>query len=537
MKLLKAMATVAGLTGLSRVAGFLRDILTATMIGAGPMADAFFVALKLPNFFRRITAEGAFSVSFVPLYSETLEKEGEEKAAEFANNTLAVMLWPLVAFTLICVVLMPYVIYLIAPGFMGDVSRYPMTVDMSRVTFPYLLLMSVAALMGGMLNAHHRFAPFAAAPIIFNLSLVVFLLASGLFKTPGHAMSWGVFAAGILQCMMLYHFLKKAGLSLKFTMAPDYWDTKVGRLLKLMGPGVLGAGVMQINLFADLIIASFLETGSISFLYYADRLNQMPLSMVGIAVGTALLPMLSRTLASGDHKEAHNLFNRALEICMVLALPAAVGLFMASFPIIVTLFQHGAFGSHSAKMTTAVLTAYSIGIPAYVAVKVFSTAFWARQDTLTPVKAAIASALFNIAVAIFLITYAKVGVVGIAVATALAGWVQIILLSRGLKDIAEARPDKRFIMSLIKIIISCVLMGTYIYFVKGYFLPYYFQDDGTIYKVLGLAVIVGGGGLVYLAGIIAMGVIKVSDIKNLFSGKREKRKPAQKTAQKKADNP
>ncbi len=532
MKLIKAMATVAGLTGLSRIAGFMRDILTANLMGAGPMADAFFVALKLPNFFRRITAEGAFSVSFVPLYSQALEKEGEAKAEVFASNAFAVMLWVVLGFTLLTVLLMPYVIYVIAPGFMGDVSRYPMAVDMSRVTFPYLLFMSLAALLGGMLNAHHRFAPFAAAPIIFNLTLIVFLLTSqhvpGAFKTAGHAMSWGIFTAGVLQCGMLWHFIKKAGLRVRF-VRPRLKDEKIGKLFKLMGPGMLGAGVMHVNLFADLIMASFLTTGAISFLYYADRLNQLPLSVVGIAVGTALLPMLSRAISAGNHKEAHHLFNRALEICLLLGLPSAVGLFMASFPIITTLFQHGEFGAHSAKMTTAVLTAYAIGIPPYIAVKVFSTAFWARQDTVTPVKAAIASTICNIAIAIFLITVAKVGVIGIAVATSMAGWLQLVLLGIGLRKIPDARPDQRFLKSLAKIVFSCVLMAVYVYFAKGLFLPMYLEGNaGMLYEVGGLVTIIGGAAMIYFTGVITTGVIKIDDFKKIFSRPARKEKAVRK---------
>lgn len=520
MKLVKAMATVAGLTGLSRIAGFIRDILTAALVGAGPVADAFFVALKLPNLFRRVTAEGAFSVSFLPLYTQTLEKDGARRAEEFASNTFAVMLWVLLGFTLIAVLLMPFVIYMIAPGFMGDVSRYPMAVDMSRVTFPYLLLMSLAALMGAMLNAHERFAPFAAAPILFNLTLITFLLLSGFFKTAGHAMAWGVFVAGFLQCGLLWHCLKRAGLQIR-VMKPDFKDEKIKRLFTLMAPGVLGAGVMHINLFADLIIASFLATGSISFLYYADRLNQLPLGMVGIAVGTALLPMLSRAIAAGNVKEANHLFSRALEICLLLALPAAVGLFMASYPIIVTLFQHGEFSFNSARMTTLVLTSYAVGMPAYVAVKVLSTSFWAKQDTVTPVKAAIASTIFNVAMGLFLIIVAKVGVMGIAIATSMAGWLQLALLGFGLRGYAEARPDKRFWASLAKIVVSCALMATYVYFIKALLLPIWLEGNSTFRQVLGLVAIIGGGSLIYGAGVVFSGVIKYKDFKNLFTRQRK----------------
>lgn len=539
MKLVKAMATVGGLTGLSRIAGFLRDILTASIMGAGPIADAFFVALKLPNLFRRVTAEGAFSVSFIPLYTSTLEQEGEVKAAAFANNAFAVMLWTLLVFTVVAVLLMPFIIYFIAPGFTGDVSRYAGAVEMSRITFPYLLLMSLAALMGGVLNAHGRFAPFAAAPILFNMTLVVFLLASGFFKNAGYAMSWGIAVAGVLQCLMLSYFLGKAGLRIRL-VPPSFRDPKIRRLFRLMGPGMLGAGVMHINLFADVMIASFLETGSISYLYYADRLNQLPLGMVGIAVGTALLPLLSKESAAGNVKEARNLFNRALEICTLLALPAAVGLFMASFPIITTLFQHGEFGARSAAMTTAVLTAYAVGIPPYIIVKVLSTSYWARQDTVTPVKAAVASTFFNIGAGLFLILYAKAGVLGIATATAMAGWLQMILLAWGLRREESARLDRRCVLALCKIVLSCAVMAACVYIIKGKLLHYYMEHKLMSYEIMGLVWMIGGGATVYGLCILLTGAVKIGDLGRALSrpppvAKKNKKNKKKKTVKKGPD--
>ena len=345
MKLVKAMATVAGLTGVSRILGFVRDIFTAAILGAGPVSDAFFVALKLPNFFRRVTAEGAFSVSFVPLYAETLEKDGKGKADLFASNTLAMMLLILVPFTILAIIAMPLVIYGLAPGFKGDEVRYDLAVDLSRITFPYLLLMSITALMGGVLNALDRFAPFAAAPILFNLCLILSLLfLTPVLDTPGHAMAWGVFAAGVSQLLWLIFSVRRAGVKLRIKRPEN--TPRIKKLFKLMGPGVIGAGVMHINLFVDMIIASMLMQGAISYLFYADRLNQLPLGMVGIAVGTALLPMLSKAMAAQEKEQATNLFNRALEICLLLALPAAVALFIIPESIVKTLFERGAFSDH-----------------------------------------------------------------------------------------------------------------------------------------------------------------------------------------------
>ncbi len=514
MKLVKAMATVAGLTGLSRVFGFIRDILTAAILGAGPVADAFFVALKLPNLFRRVTAEGAFSVSFVPLYSETLEKEGEDAAGRFAGDAFAVMLWSLLALTLLALLAMPWILYVIAPGFHGDEIRYPLATELARVTFPYLLLMSLTALMGGMLNAHERFAPFAAAPILFNLCLIGALLLSGRFATPGHALAWGVFAAGLLQCALLFLFVRRHGLALPFKK-PEF-TPRIKKLFALMGPGAIGAGVMHVNLLADLIIASFLATGSISYLYYADRLNQLPLGMVGIAVGTALLPMLSRALAAGDKAGSRHLFNRALEICLLLALPAAIGLFMIPVHILVTLFQHGAFSFEDAYNTAGVLAAYALGMPAYIAVKVYSTAYWAKQDTVTPVKASIAATIFNIGISLYLVMAVKLGVIGIAIGTALAGWLQIYLLARGLKGMEETKLDDRFRKSFLKILFSCGILWLYLFLMKMPLEGFFFYRDELLPQIGALVALVGGGVIVYGLSVTLTGVIKPGALKQLM---------------------
>lgn len=514
MKLIKAMATVAGLTGVSRVAGFTRDILTAGILGAGPISDAFFVALKLPNLFRRVTAEGAFTVAFVPLYSETMEKEGSNSAARFAGNAFSLMLWTLLVFTLLALITMPWIINLIAPGFSDDPVRYPAAVELSRITFPYLLLMSLTALMGGILNAHNRFAPFAGAPILFNLSLIVALLSSDSFQTAGHAMAYGVFGAGVLQFLLLLFFIKKHGLG--FRMQKPRYSRRIKKLFKNMLPTTISAGVMQINLFADMIIASFLSAGAISYLYYADRLNQLPLGMVGIAVGTALLPMLSRAIAANDNKEAGDLFNRALEICLLLALPAATGLFVIAQPVITTLFQHGEFTPEDAAMTARVLTAYAVGMPAYIFVKVYSTAFWARQDTKSPMWASIIATLFNIVLSITLVTQTEMGVAGIAFATALAGWLQIIILSRGLRLNDDTRWDARFKAAAVKIFIACTIMGVGLYVALPYTRSFFLEDASLIQQITGLVLLIGGGTVIYGAVILSTGTIRIGDLKKVL---------------------
>lgn len=516
MKLVKAMATVAGMTGLSRIAGFARDVLTAAYLGAGPVADAFFVALKLPNFFRRVTAEGAFSIVFVPMYSKTRAIETQEKADLFASNAFMVMLTALSVFTIIALILMPVIISAIAPGFIGDSVRLNMAVELSRITFPYLLLMSLTALLGGVLNAMDRFAPFAFAPVLFNLSLIVSLLLSHYFETAGHAMAWGLLAAGILQFLFLFGCAKRAGVRILF--ARPKLNADMRKVFKLMGPAVIGAGVVHINLFADIILASFLAQGSISYLYYADRLNQLPLGVVGIAVGTALLPMLSRAMTKEDKSHAQNLFNRSLEYCLLLALPASVALLVMPLSLITVLFERGAFDASDSLMTAKVLGAYAIGLPAYIAIKVFSTAHWAREDTTTPVRISIAATLLNIIGSIILIQF--IGVVGIALSTGLTGWLQFYLHVRALKDHPSAQLDQKFLMNMPKIILSSCIMGVGVYSLSVLAEDFIFRGS-AIEQIASLLFIVVSGIMLYTVSILMTGAVRTSDLKVYIFKKKQ----------------
>lgn len=461
MGLTRALATVGGLTLLSRVAGFVRDILMAAILGAGPIADAFFVALKLPNLFRRLTAEGAFSVSFVPLFSEALERRGRPTALRFAEDALAVMLAVLAPFTLLAVLAMPGLVGVIAPGFLDDPVRFAAAVDFARITFPYLMLMSVTALLGGVLNALDRFAPFAAAPILFNLCLIASLLVLAPHTADaGWAVSYGVAAAGVLQLLWLAWSLRRAGVSLRLP-APRL-SPRIRRLFRLMGPGAIGAGVMQINLFIDVLIASLLPAGAISYLYYADRLNQLPLGVIGIAIGTALLPLLSRQLAvdarnDGDKARALATQNRALELGLLLAVPCAGGLIALAEPIIAVLFERGAFDATTTHAVAAALMAYAVGIPGYIVVKVLSTAFHARQDTATPVKIAIVCTVLNTLGSLGLSQV--IGHVGIALSTGLTAWLNAILLYRALARTGDIAVGRRTVRRVLGALAAAALMA------------------------------------------------------------------------------
>jgi len=511
MKLIKAMATVAGFTMISRVLGFVRDILTARILGAGPLADAFFVALKLPNLFRRISAEGAFSVAFVPLFSESIEKDGEAESLRMARNMMGFMFLILTVFSVIAIAAMPYVIMAIAPGFNTNGTQYITAVDLSRITFPYLIFISLAALLGGVMNTIGRFGVYAFLPCLFNLCLIGVLLAhEAVWSTPAHALAYGVAVAGLVQFAWIFLYAAQHGW-LVYPTLPKM-TPKVRKLGLLMLPGILGAGVYHVNIFADMMIASFLESGSISYLYYADRLQQLPLGVVGIAVGTALLPLLSRSLVAEKFEDANQYFNRAIEVCLLFALPASVALMVIDKPIVMGLFHYGEFSFYDARMTALVLNCYAIALPLYIVAKVFQSACFAHQDTKTPVKISIIAAIVNIIFGIMLSQY--IGVAGIALATSISGCVQIIMLYHVMKRMDHLSFDQRLKTNAIKIIVSCLIMGGGLF--AGYQgLKLYFLDP-SIMRVVVLTSLITVGGLAYLVLIFALKVVSKDDLKLFF---------------------
>ena len=460
MSFARAFLTVSGLTLVSRVAGFVRDLLMAALLGAGPIADAFFVALKLPNFFRRFFAEGAMSVAFIPRYSGLLEQGQVGAADALASRTLALLLAVLLPATAAMVVAMPYIVPILAPGFIGDPARFGPAVEMARITFPYLLLISLVALFGGVLNARDRFAPFAGAPILFNACLIAALFGlSGRTQSPGHALSYGVAAAGLLQLIWLGWEVRRSGARLSLPW--PRLTPQVRAMLGAMAPAALGAGIVQINLLIDVFLASLLPTGAVSALYYADRLNQLPLGVIGIAVGTALLPMLSRSLEAGDTARSTTLFSRALEVSLFLTVPAAAALAVAAQPMIGVLFERGAFTATATAKAAGALTAYAVGLPAYITVKVASTAYFARKDTATPVKIAAIGAVAHIVLILILI--GPLQHVGLALGTALAAWLQAALLTRGVLRQDWLGIDTRLRRALPRIALTSGAMGAALY--------------------------------------------------------------------------
>lgn len=493
MSFSRAIATVGGLTLLSRVAGFTRDILTAAFLGAGPIADAFFVALKLPNFFRRLFAEGAFSVSFVPLFSAELQGRGRDAAQGFAGEALSIMLAVLLPFTVIMIAAMPWLMVVLAPGFTDEPAKFALAVDLARTTFPYLMLVSVVALLGGVLNSLDRFGPFAAAPIAFNLTLVAALLLSRpLGLEAGNAMAWGVTVSGVVQVAWMAWACRRAGVRLH--LPRPRLSPLVRRLFVLMTPGAIGAGVMQINLFVDIVLASLLPSGAVSFLYYADRLNQLPLGIVGIAIGTALLPVLSRHIEAGNGAAVRHYLSRGLEFSLLLGLPAAVGLIAAAHPIIRVLFERGAFGPAETTATAQALAAYAIGIPAYVLVKVLNAACFARQDTAGPVRVAIVTTIANATLALALIQ--PLGHVGIALATGVTAWLNVGLLARGLHRRGQLDMDDQLRRRAPRIALACVGMGAVLWLGGLAAAPY--LAGAAVERMSALTALLGSGAAVYV---------------------------------------
>jgi len=511
----RSIATVGGLTMLSRLAGFARDILTAAVLGAGPVADAFFVALKLPNLFRRLFAEGAFSVAFVPLFSAELHRDGRKTAVAFAEEAMAVLLAVLIPFTALAVAAMPWLMHALAPGFADEPAKFDLAVHMARLTFPYLMLVSLVALLGGVLNALDRFGPFAAAPVAFNLTLIAALLAAPpLGLEPGTSMAAAVTLSGVVQIAWMAWACRREGIVLRL-IRPRVTE-RMRALFRLVGPGALGAGVMQVNLFLNMMLATLLPSGAVSYLYYADRLNQMPLGIIGIAIGTALLPVLSRHVAAGDDGAVRAHVSRALEYSLLLGLPAAVALAVAGHPIIAVLFQRGAFGPAETAATSQALAAYAAGIPAAVLVKVLSAAFFARHDTATPVRAAVAMTVANVALALALIPV--LAHVGIALATGAAAWLNAGWLAWGLHRRGQFDVDDRCRRRAPRIALAALGMGAGLAAGMAGLAPF-LEAGSTAVRFGALALLVAGGGGLFFALAHLLRGTDLTDLKAL-AGKR-----------------
>ena len=509
MALARAIATLGGWTMASRLLGFYRDILFAGILGTGMVADAFFVAFKFPNFFRRLFAEGAFNSAFVPLFSERLTREGIGPARHFAANVAAVMVAFMLCFTFLMQLAMPWLMYAIAPGFSDDPEKFDLAVALTRLTFPYLTFMSLAALLAGMLNSLHRFAAAAAAPLILNLVLIaaLTLVRGGYVALPGPAIAVAVSIAGAGQFVLLVVACRRAGIMVR--LPRPRLTPGVRRVFRLMVPGLIGAGVVQVNLVVDVVLASMLPQGSVSWLYYADRVNQLPLGVVGVAVGVALLPMLSRHLSAGNDAAAAHTQNRAIEFALLLTLPAAAALLTIPNPIVGVLFQRGAFGTADAAATAGALAAFAAGLPAYVLIKALTPGFFARQDTKTPVKIAVSAMAVNIVFAVALMQV--LAHVGIALATACSAWLNAATLAFILHRRGQLRFDAKLRAAAPRIAAAALAMAAALWAADRALAPLF--AGGSEARILALALLVAAGLLAYGAVVQATGAARLGDLR------------------------
>lgn len=449
------MLTVGGFTLLSRFSGFIRDIILAAVLGAGPVADAFFVALRLPNHFRAIFAEGAFNAAFVPAYARIREQGGAERAGLFADRIFALLLVSQVLLLAVALAFTPAVIELLAPGFSGDPERFGLAVALTRITFPYLLLVTLVTLYGGILNAVQRFAAPAAAPILLNLTLIVALLLAAFFPTAGHAAAWGVLIAGCLEVLLVGGDAWRKGV-LPALRWPQL-DADIRQFFRALGPATVGSAGVQLALFADTIIASFLPAGALSALYYADRLNQLPIGVIGIAAGTVILPEMARRLAANDAAGAVYAQNRAIEFTLLLSIPCLAAFIVVPDLIMRALFMRGAFTAADALAAGRTLAAYAVGLLPFVLIRSAVATFFARGDTATPVKAALIAAAVNIGFKFLLM--GPLAQVGLALATSIGAWINLGLVVWFAYRAGHMRLDERLRQSALKLALAGLVLA------------------------------------------------------------------------------
>jgi len=506
MNLFKSTTTFSFFTLISRILGYVRDILIAIFLGTGLLADAFFVAFRLPNTFRRLFAEGTFNAAFIPSYAGELAKN-KLNADNFAKNVFNLLFIILLFIVLLAEVFMPKLIFLIAPGFYKDPEKLKIAVDLSRITFPFLFFVSLASFFGAILNSYNKFAAVAAAPIILNIILIGSLFLSQLIDVSQVlALSYAVSLAGFLQLVILFFFVRKNFkpiLSVKIKI-----NKKTKFFFKKLIPSIFSSGVTQINILVGTIIASF-QSGAVSYLYYADRIYQINLAVAGIAIGTVMLPELSKNIKKKNIKKVSNLQNRALELCLFLSIPAATGLILASEEIITALFGYGSFDSTSVNNTAIALTFFAFGLPAFAILKILSNFFFARNDTKLPFYLSVISVTLNILISVSF--FDKIGFVIIPIATSISSWINVIFYAYFIKKRNLYNFDKQFIYKLPRIVLSVVVMGIVLHLLLDFFSGQFNYNES--WKFIYLFIIVVVSLLSYFSTSIFSGAFKFKDIK------------------------
>ncbi|MEP5937998.1 MAG: murein biosynthesis integral membrane protein MurJ [Erythrobacter sp.] len=519
MSLLKNVGTIGGLTAVSRVFGFMRDILIARVLGATAMGDAWQLAFMLPNLFRRLFAEGAFASAFVPLFNRRMKQDGTlDEAQSFATNVLSVLLPVLIVFGGVAMIAMPWVISFFAPeGLEENPGNLEIAILLGRITFPYLMFMSIATLIAAVLNSLSRFAAAAAAPVLLNICLIA-ALAYGLTldgdlaarQATAQAMAWALSLSGLLQVVWLGYFMRRSGFRL--SLGSPRVTSGVTELGRLMVPAIFGAGVYQISRFVDLFFLSTLPVGSYTHLQMADRWNQLPLGIIGIALGTAILPALSRFLSRDEDSEAARLQSNAIELAMLLTVPCAVALFFTGTAFVQVFMLGQNFTPQDATTTGMVVSALVLGLPAYVLVKVLTPNFFARKDTKTPVITAAISLVVTVSLNIVLVP--RIGVTGLAIAGAVGAWCNIALLGIILHSRGFYRMTGRLLSRIIRIVLAAAAMGAALYFLMPHIDQWFVSTWAE--KAAGVAAILGVSAVSYGLAAIVMGVLDKSTVQRLL---------------------
>jgi putative peptidoglycan lipid II flippase len=506
MNLLSSTSIFSFFTLISRILGYLRDILIAFFLGASIFADAFFVAFRLPNTFRRLFAEGTFNAAFIPSYTSA-RVESKKKGKKFADDILGSLILILILIVTIVEIFTPYLVYIIAPGFVENDIKFNLAVELTRITFPFLLFVSLSSFFSGILNSHNKFAAAAAAPIILNIILILSLIVSyKLNLNFVRQLSYGVTLAGILQFMFLFFVtLKFYKPKLIFKLQAD---NKVKFFFKKLLPSIFSSGVTQINILIGTIIASF-ETGAVSYLYYADRIYQINLAIAGIAVGTVSLPALSKAFKNKNIKKLSNIQSKSFELSLLLSIPASIGLILASEEIVNALFGYGSFSKEDIKLTAGALKYFGYGVPAFALVKILSNFFFARDNTTTPFYISILMVVINIFISVSL--FSRVGFIIIPIATSIATWVGVLFYIHLLIKKKSLLLNIQLIPNFLKILISTIIMSIILVLTLNTFAHY--LDYMYKFKAIYLLSIVGFAGIVYLVSCYLFGILKKKDYK------------------------
>lgn len=498
-QLFKSTAIVGSMTMISRIMGFVRDMLFANIFGVNAATDAFFVAFKIPNFLRRLFAEGAFAHAFVPVLSDYKEKGSREALKLFVDRTAGTLALVQMLMTIIGIVAAPILILLFAPGFLWESGQYALAVQMLQITFPYLLFISLTAFAGGILNAHGRFAVPAITPVFLNICMIIAAVwISPLMAEPILALAWGVFAAGVVQLLFQVPALLRLGLMPRMRLG--FNDPGVRQILKLMAPAIFGVSVVQLNLLVDTLFASFLTSGSVSWLYYSDRLVEFPLGIFGVAISTVILPSLSKNHAADDTEAFSRSLDWGLKLVLLIGLPATLGLTLLAEPVLSTLFQYNEFGADDVRMTGRSLAAFSLGLLAFMLIKVLVPGFTSRQDARTPVRFGIYSVIGNLAFNAILV--APLAHAGPALATTLAAYLNAVLLLITLIKDKVYRPCRQWRLFFLRIALATESMSAFLY---------YFVDAGqwlnwsASQRGLNLGLTIGSAIFVYALALLLVG--------------------------------